>query len=229
VVSPARRTSWASPGKPSPHGELAIADQCSARAKSTDSRCRLPAIPGGGVCRIHGGNARQVREAAARRVAESNAQAAIEAEAAKTGRIVKPGQDALTVLEDALADVVAIKERLGGIVDKLGDSDLRYRGRAGEQLRGEIAAYMASMRDVVRTAETLVKLGIAERRQAVTERQSWQLIECLKNVTNRLAQEWGLTAGQRRFAVAVIADEVRALSAERQDRPTMLVSSRPAA
>jgi uncharacterized protein YkvS len=151
--------------------------------------------------------------AAARNVARAKAEAAVVAEAAKTGRIVRQGQDPGQVLEDALGDVVAIKERLGGIVDKLNDDALRYEGRAGEQLRGEIAAYMASLRDVVKTAEVMVKLGIAERRQALDEAMAMILVGVIKNVLNRLE----LTEDQRKLSVAVVPEELRAVSGPSQD------------
>ena len=44
---------------------------CTAKAKSTGVRCGNAPIPGGNVCRIHGGAAPQVRTASARRVLEA--------------------------------------------------------------------------------------------------------------------------------------------------------------
>ncbi len=41
-----------------------------AKAKSTQSRCGNPPIPGGTTCRIHGAAAPQVKAAAARRILE---------------------------------------------------------------------------------------------------------------------------------------------------------------
>jgi hypothetical protein len=40
------------------------ATRCTATAKSTGERCKQKAIPGGDVCRYHGGNAEQVQEKA---------------------------------------------------------------------------------------------------------------------------------------------------------------------
>ena len=45
-----------------------MADQCTATSKTTDNRCTRPAIPGGSVCRYHGGAAPQVKAAAAARL-----------------------------------------------------------------------------------------------------------------------------------------------------------------
>lgn len=43
---------------------------CTATAKTTGERCKNPAIPGGTVCRIHGGAAPQVAAKAAERLSE---------------------------------------------------------------------------------------------------------------------------------------------------------------
>ena len=44
--------------------------QCTARSKTSGSRCRRPAIRGGTVCRFHGGAAPQVIKKAQERLAE---------------------------------------------------------------------------------------------------------------------------------------------------------------
>ena len=44
------------------------ASQCTATSKTTGNRCTRPAIPGGSVCRYHGGAAPQVKAAAAARL-----------------------------------------------------------------------------------------------------------------------------------------------------------------
>lgn len=47
---------------------MANTDQCTATASSTGERCKQPAIPGGNVCRFHGGRAPQVEEKANERL-----------------------------------------------------------------------------------------------------------------------------------------------------------------
>jgi hypothetical protein len=44
------------------------ANQCTATSKTSRNRCTQPAIPGGSVCRYHGGAAPQVKAAAAARL-----------------------------------------------------------------------------------------------------------------------------------------------------------------
>jgi hypothetical protein len=43
-------------------------DRCTATASSTGERCKQPAIPGGNVCRFHGGSAQQVKDKAQERL-----------------------------------------------------------------------------------------------------------------------------------------------------------------
>jgi len=45
-------------------------DRCTATAKSTGEQCKQPAIPGGNVCRFHGGDAEQVQKKAQERLDE---------------------------------------------------------------------------------------------------------------------------------------------------------------
>lgn len=66
------------PAKHAPRGPLKARDpmggadpmtgRCSAKSKQTKAPCRQPAIPGGTVCRYHGGAAPQVRLAALERL-----------------------------------------------------------------------------------------------------------------------------------------------------------------
>lgn len=44
---------------------------CSARSKQTGEPCRVPAIPGGSVCRFHGGKSPQVQAAALARIRQA--------------------------------------------------------------------------------------------------------------------------------------------------------------
>lgn len=49
--------------------EFVLPSQCVATAKSSGARCSKPAIPGGSVCKYHGGGAPQVRAKAVQRLA----------------------------------------------------------------------------------------------------------------------------------------------------------------
>ena len=45
-------------------------ERCTATASSTGERCKNPAIPGGNVCNVHGGEAPQVKRKASERLNE---------------------------------------------------------------------------------------------------------------------------------------------------------------
>src|SRR5262245_26164447 len=51
-------------------GDHPLSVQCSAHSKQTKKQCGRKAIPGGTVCRYHGGAAPQVKAAADRRIQE---------------------------------------------------------------------------------------------------------------------------------------------------------------
>jgi hypothetical protein len=56
------KTAKPKPKKPKP------APKCTAKSKTSGKRCAQPAIPGGAVCRFHGGGAPQVQRKAAERL-----------------------------------------------------------------------------------------------------------------------------------------------------------------
>lgn len=47
-----------------------LANRCTAKSRTTQERCRQPAILGGNVCRYHGGSSPQVQRSARARLAE---------------------------------------------------------------------------------------------------------------------------------------------------------------
>lgn len=144
------------------------------------------------------------------------------------GRVV-PGQSPLDALDEALADCIAVKDRLRAIVATLNDEALRYRSRAGEQLRAEVAAYMTSIRDVVKTSETILKLGIAERRANIAEQEARAIVAVVAAVLDRL----GLSSEQRALSRVVVPEELRAASdrfnADQANRPMLPAGSKRAA
>lgn len=138
--------------------------RCSARTTGGQP-CKLYPIHGATVCHKHGGSAPQVKKAAAARYAESK----VRAELGRRNVTVQPGQDPYEVLDTTLAQLVGLRDRLGGIVHRLEDHALRYTGRAGEQARAELAIYRQVLTDTAQVAERITKLGLAERRLRVQE------------------------------------------------------------
>lgn len=177
--------------------------QCTANAKTTGKRCERIAIPHHHVCRYHGGNAPQVRAKAVQNFARATAVAMVRREGYALD------VDPLDALQELLGESVSLKDRLGRVVGRLEDDSLRYDGRAGEQLRGELQAYMAIMRDVAKFSETIVKLGISERRQRLAEAQAMMVVAAVKAILTRLE----LTGEQQMIAARVVPEELRAIAA----------------
>jgi hypothetical protein len=194
--------------------------QCTAMAASTRERCQRAATAGTNVCTTHGALAPQVKAAAARRLAEARAREAI----SRMDIDIRPGQDPLTAMESALAETLALKDRLRAVVATLEDDQLRYAGRAGEQLRGEISAYMALLKDVSRQAESMIKLDISERRVRIEEAQALLLVGVIKNVLSDL----DLTPEQKRVAGRSVSVRLREVTDGRdsEDRPEPYTSPR---
>lgn len=165
--------------------------------------CSRPAKDGAVVCTSHGARAPQVRAAAERRVAERKAREAV----AALGQIVPGSVDPLDVLDQALSEVVALKDRLGQMVARLADESVRYEGRAGEQLRGELAAYQSALRDTTKCAETIVKLGLDERRVRLSEIQVAMMATGIRNILGDL----DLTPSQQQLAAVAVPKRLREL------------------
>jgi len=79
--------------------------RCTAKSKTSGNRCMRPTIPGGTVCRYHGGNTPVVRQRARERLLE-----AADPAAARLGEIVRDGR---TATADQIRAAVAILDRSG--------------------------------------------------------------------------------------------------------------------
>jgi hypothetical protein len=179
--------------------------QCVATSKRTGVRCARARVPGATVCSMHGGAAPQVQDAAARRVQEQRALALV-------GRIA-PDADLAGLGDpfDALQNVVAISHhfalRLTAIVDRMPDSDLAYRGRLGEQLRGEVSAAQKALADLGRVAAESIKLGLDARRQRLTDNQVDLIVHAL---TMALEASGASLEGQERARHVLIRELTKA-------------------
>lgn len=145
-------------------GDRMAAEKCTATAKSTGQRCTRPVVKGARVCRYHGGKARQVAAKAAERVATDRARTVVRK------LTWKRVDDPLSALAELAGEITAVKDHLRGEVERL--EELRYTGVAAEQIRGELQAYQAALRDTVSVLATIAKLDIDARLAAITEAQA---------------------------------------------------------
>lgn len=142
------------------------------RHKTNGEPCRSWAIKGANVCRVHGGAAGQVKRKAAARRAEQAARAAI-------GKLtITPVENPLTALSEVAGEIVAMKDVLRGQTERL--EQIRYSGMGSEQIRGELQAYQAALRDTVHALSTIAKLNIDERLVRIEEQQAALVIKAIE-------------------------------------------------
>lgn len=135
--------------------------RCSAMSKQTGEQCRQRPIPGGKVCRFHGGSAPAVKAAAEQRQLEQAAESAIK-------EMLWVGLDNATPVKDP----VALLERLAGSLEQMTDvvgkrvNDLEGRLGGGEhltQLRAEVVLLEKLLGHLHRVGTDMARLGLAER------------------------------------------------------------------
>lgn len=169
------------------------ADRCTATTKETGERCRHHRGPDGApVCRYHGGGAPQVKVAAQRRGVDAE----LERMATLVGTPVgNPLTELSRVAGRSRAWMEMLEERVQALLDAQdGDGrcphcgedledaagSLRYRGGAGEQIRGEVQLYERAMDRLGRLLADIGRLKIDERLAAITSKQADAVIAALE-------------------------------------------------
>jgi hypothetical protein len=110
----------------------------------------------------------------------------------------------IEILEERLAVQVAMSRALDDIVRRLTEQDqLRYESRAGEQLRGELQAWLQINQMVTRLGSDYLKIGLDERKVRIAEAQARILMSVITAVLGRL----DLTSEQRRIAAVAVPEE----------------------
>ena len=151
--------------------------RCSAH-NNRRQECGCGAVPGGRVCRNHGGAAPQVRAAAQRRVVEAK----VRADLAWDGVAVEG--DLIEHLLASAGRAMAMREALGQMVNAL--PKITYTDSRGVESPRAVVTLYAQAQDAERRAlMDLAKLGIDERRVKMAEGQgrlmagglSWLLAE----------------------------------------------------
>lgn len=178
-------------------------NQCTARRKRDGERCTQTPVKGATVCFRHGGAAKQVREKGAQRVAEQRA-----ADAVRKLNIT-PVTNPIDALAALAGEITALKDHLRAEFERL--TALRYEGGAGsEQIRGELQAYQAALRDTMNVLSVITRLGIDERQVRLAEQQADLIVQAIDAIVGAL----GLTAEQHARVPAVAERVLRELVAE---------------
>lgn len=177
--------------------KLVNVEQCSATARTTKKRCGRPAIPGGKVCRVHGGAAPQVKAKAAERITERELRDTL-------GRLdITPVADPLTELQQLAGQVVAWKQLLADRVAALKSTG--YEGEYGEQIRADVTLFERALDQCRRVLVDIARLNIDERLVALDEKRVALVAEAL----DRALGDLGLTREQRQEARSGVARHLR--------------------
>jgi limonene-1,2-epoxide hydrolase len=178
---------------------------------SPDGRCRQWRMEESTQCRWHG-NPPAVRNAQQRRVAQADAKRRAMQRLAQEGLPVIHGPEAvIAILEERLAVQVAMSRALDDIVRRLTKMDqLRYEHRAGEQIRGELAAWLQVNQMVTKLGSDYLKIGLDERKTRIAEAQARILMAVITAVLGRL----DLTSEQRRIAAVAVPEEFQRAAIE---------------
>lgn len=148
-------------------------EPCTATSKQTGLPCRNGAIPGGKVCRYHGGRAPQVAAKAAERVVEDDVRNVL------ASLNVTPIDDPLTEMSRLAGQVVAFKDQLAAMVNRLADN-LRYEDVKGaEQLRSEVVLWERALDRCNTVLSSMARLRIDERLAAISEKQAAVVIAAI--------------------------------------------------
>jgi len=163
------------------------------------------------VCTTHG-RAGQVQTAVRRRQALASAKSRALKKYQKEGPVEISGAEAvIAMLEERLGVQVKMSRALDEIVGKLtAENALRYEHRAGEQLRGELTAWIQINQMVTKLGADYLKIGLDERKVRIAEAQARILVGVIQSVLGRL----NLTADQRRVAARAVPEELERVAIE---------------
>lgn len=184
--------------------------QCGARTR-LGRPCRLPALVGATRCRMHGGSSPQARSAARLRLVEREARQVLDREG-----IIAPLVDPVSALQELAGEALQLKRYFADRLEQL--EQLRYQGRAGEQLRAEVALFERALDRAQKFALDLARLGLEDRLLRVTEAQGRMLAQVIEAALQRCGLE------DRQDLLHEIAAELRLAAPTDESLPTRAVA-----
>ena len=121
----------------------------------------------------------------------------------------EPVENPFVALQWVAGETMAIKDVLRGEVERL--ESLRYQGAAGEQIRGELAAYQAALRDTVNVLSIMAKLEVDVHLARIEEAKAQILIEAVVGAM----EDVGITGGLALRLREAVADRLDAANERR--------------
>lgn len=197
--------------------------RCAATSKQTGQRCKNAPIPGGTVCRFHGGGTKQAKAAAAARLTE---QAATE-QVARLGarKDIHPIEALLDLVHWTAGEVDYWRAQVVALEDgQLVWGTTSHREGTGPEGPVDVTtdeakphvAYVMLERSSDRLAAysaAALKAGVDERRVALAEHQG----KALADVIRRILDQLDLSDEQAMLVGTVVPQELRRLG-ERSER-----------
>lgn len=198
-----------------------MAQQCSAKAKSTGKQCARYAIEGGKVCRAHGGASKQVRAAAKRRREEAKAVKAVALFAAPVD--VDPSQALLDLVHWTAGEVTYWRTQVQALAGENADAltwgkTKHVEGAGAEgyvnQDTEEAAPHIAyrmltdAQDRLAKYATAALRAGVEERRVRLAEQQG----ELVAGAIRAILTDLGLTAEQSARVPEVVPRHLRLLA-----------------
>jgi hypothetical protein len=175
---------------------------CLAKTKSSNDgtyECKLRPIAGGTRCIKHGAGTKQAKAKAHERLALGKAQRHLEA----LGDTA-PHRDSYEALQAVGNQASLLLDLLSGVVSQL--HEFRYEGDHGENIRGELQAYMTAMARAESVHSKIISLGLEERRLTIDEAKIALIVAALDKALDQ--RQLNLSTEQKKLALAVVVKEL---------------------
>lgn len=185
--------------------------RCVRHLATTKERCKRWRAHGATECSHHNvGFTKQ--SAAQRRHAAESAKSRALMKYRKEGPIeISGAEDVINLLEERMGVQLKMARALDDLVGKLAELDeLRYEHRAGEQLRGEVGAWLQLNQQLTKLGADYLKIGLDERKVQIAEAQAKILVGVIRAILDRL----DLTGEQRRVAARAVPEELERVAIE---------------
>lgn len=181
-------------------------ETCGAHCRTTGQPCKNAPVTDATRCRMHGGKTPRAQARAAQIGIERQARKAL------ADFDLEPVTNPLEALQQHAAEVMSLRDYLRDQVSRL--EALRYEGGSGEQVRAELAAYQAALRDTTAVLTAMARLDLDDRIVKINTRISEQQAELVVQAIRATLAALNLSAEQKVRANGIIARELRALSNE---------------
>jgi hypothetical protein len=172
--------------------------RCGAKTKA-GTPCPNWPMHGGKRCDKHGGNSPRALIKAQERLATQRAQRHLEALGEEA-----PHRDSIEALQAVGNQASLLLDLLSGVVSQL--TEFRYEGDHGENIRGELQAYMAAMARAESVHGRIISLDLEKRRLTIDEAKIAVIVAALDKALDQ--RELNLSTDQKRHALAVVAKEL---------------------